>query len=491
MSLESSTKDHMSAPVQSHPLNLYFDQLKDQVFDMIQNEASCLERIQQLETELSAYKRAYADVDAEHRQCEKIKAECEKQKEILASQLQGHRVVTLIDGDGAIFASELIAQGLAGGHVAAQKLSDSILQHLGANYGANQYQLWVYIFYNKRGLVETFGRLGLTTLKIKFDDFAMGFNQAAERFLMVDVGNGKEAADAKIKAHLEDDIRLPQTSKVIFAGCHDNGYVTNLRSQITAGYKQKLILLKSYTDMAAGISELDLPTLTIPELFMPQKLGQPLSSVPPGLATVRRSSFVIPRPAMPPSITSDTPAAVQKPMAPDPNGPSSAVPDQEPISVQRPSLPLPSYAFAISNERRSETPDLDSGSDDSDDSDDLSVEAFVSSSFTSRHIDPHIPLSKHKPPPCTLFYLANCKHGADCRYAHDYILDSEHFNEIRTNAKKAPCPYVNKGETCIWGEDCCYGHVCPMSGNCYFNKKGKCKFTGVDMHKEPKVLINE
>ncbi len=126
MALESSTKDHMSASVQSHPLYVHVDNLPatflriictfssqelvlrptqrfsnfqfclsshlpsyvDQVFDMIQNEASCLERIQQLETELSAYKRAYADVDAEHRQCEKIKAECEKQKEILASQLQ-------------------------------------------------------------------------------------------------------------------------------------------------------------------------------------------------------------------------------------------------------------------------------------------------------------------------------------------------------------------------------------------------------------------
>jgi hypothetical protein len=27
----------------------------------------------------------------------------------------------------------------------------------------------------------------------------MGFNQAAERFMIVDVGSGKEAADAKIK----------------------------------------------------------------------------------------------------------------------------------------------------------------------------------------------------------------------------------------------------------------------------------------------------
>ena len=67
----------------------------------------------------------------------------------------------------------------------------------------------------------------------------MGFNQAAERFMMVDVGSEKEAADAKIKgrcstsirvrtvthwfhlffpALLEDEIRLPQTEKIIFGG---------------------------------------------------------------------------------------------------------------------------------------------------------------------------------------------------------------------------------------------------------------------------------
>lgn len=39
----------------------------------------------------------------------------------------------------------------------------------------------------------------MTSLKQKFEDFVIGFNQAAERFLMVDVGTAKEAADAKIK----------------------------------------------------------------------------------------------------------------------------------------------------------------------------------------------------------------------------------------------------------------------------------------------------
>lgn len=78
-------------------------------------------------------------------------------------------------------------------------LSDTILQFLTSNYGGHQYQLWVYLFFNKRGLMDTFGRVGSWLTKTKFEDFCMGFNEAAERFLMVDVGSRKEAADAKIK----------------------------------------------------------------------------------------------------------------------------------------------------------------------------------------------------------------------------------------------------------------------------------------------------
>lgn len=104
-----------------------------------------------------------------------------------------------MDGDGAIFNPQIISQGQPGGHCAAQKLSDTIIQHLTSTIGANHYQLWVYIFLNKRGLLDTFGRVGLLSAKAKFEEFILGFNQAAERFIMVDVGSAKEAADAKIK----------------------------------------------------------------------------------------------------------------------------------------------------------------------------------------------------------------------------------------------------------------------------------------------------
>jgi hypothetical protein len=101
----------------------------------------------------------------------------------------------VIDGDGTIFSSDLIAQGQAGGYSAAQILTEYTQQYFLNNYSLDQFQLWTYVFYNKRGLVEAIGRAGFFQAKSKLDDFMIGFNQAAGRFLMVDVGSGKEVGE--------------------------------------------------------------------------------------------------------------------------------------------------------------------------------------------------------------------------------------------------------------------------------------------------------
>ena len=49
-------------------------------------------------------------------------------------------------------------------------------------------------------------------MKSNLENFVHGFNQAAERFVMVDIGYGKEMADAKIKGmtnHTVEHISQP------------------------------------------------------------------------------------------------------------------------------------------------------------------------------------------------------------------------------------------------------------------------------------------
>ncbi|KAF9483963.1 hypothetical protein BDN70DRAFT_873099 [Pholiota conissans] len=489
MFYENSAPPQQQLPSDSSKrVNLYFEQLRGEILTVLDAEAGSREIIRRLEDELSVYKRAYAGLEAERRTSERLKLEADKQKDDLENQLKGHRIITLLDGDGAIFHSDLIAQGQSGGHVAAQKLSDAILQYLTANHGVNHYQVWIFVFVNKRGLLDTFGRARLSAAKIKFEEFVMGFNQAAERFMIIDVGSGKEAADAKIKVLLDDEIRLPQTQKIIFGGCHDNGYVTTLRSQITAGFKQKLILLRGYTDMAAGINDLDLPTITIPDLFLPQKLvpvGGSFSN-PSTTAPLARS---IPTQIVTPQVHDVTFSAIKTPVQEAFEALPFASVDTEPVPSSLKTLPSYSSAVQTITQKRAITPELDSsGSTSSSDGTDDSLPVIRPSltNAKSRRVNPNIPLSKHKPPPCTLFFLSTCKHGAECKYGHDYILEAEHFTEIRVNAKKSPCPSKNKGEICLWGDECCYGHHCPLTTKCHFFKQGRCKFIGVDMHKEPK-----
>ncbi|EAU84926.2 hypothetical protein CC1G_00445 [Coprinopsis cinerea okayama7 len=371
---------------QSHELvGHYFDQLRGQIIGILDRDISSQNTISNLERELAVYKRAYADLDTEKQELQRLKQEAEKQLDDLKAQLQvnGHRVVTLIDGDGAIFNPQFIVQGQVGGHEAASKLTDYITQYFQTNFGMNNYQIWVYVFLNKRGLLDTFGRTGELLARSKLDEFIYGFNQASERFMMVDVGSAKEAADAKIKALLESEIRS-----------HDNGYVTTLRSQITAGFRGKLILLPSYAEIAAGISELDLPVLAVPDLFISEKLGttNPLANL--SVATTAKEHGTLP---------SNEPITPSRAYGHQPRGSYEAssftLAELEETST-KPQLAAGvtstySSILRTSTRRAPPTPELESGGSTSSDADEITTDPRVSPKlFNARRFNPKLPLSK-------------------------------------------------------------------------------------------------
>uniref|UniRef100_A0A4Q2D3G1 DUF7923 domain-containing protein n=1 Tax=Candolleomyces aberdarensis TaxID=2316362 RepID=A0A4Q2D3G1_9AGAR len=244
--------------------------MKDELDQIVGDEVTTQRMLQELQADLSLSKRAYTSLDSELSALRERSRIMELERDDLLNKSKANRLVVLIDGDGAIFNLDLIAQGQAGGHRAALMLSEGIMRHLP---NRNTHQLWVYVFLNKRGLSDAFSRFSGQQARLKLDDFMIGFNQSTERFIMVDVGGAKEAADAKIKALFEAEIRLPQTECIIFAGCHDNGYVTTLRSHITSGSRDKLVLLQSYDEVASGIEALNLPIISIPYLFINQKLA--------------------------------------------------------------------------------------------------------------------------------------------------------------------------------------------------------------------------
>ncbi|XP_006460197.1 hypothetical protein AGABI2DRAFT_191961 [Agaricus bisporus var. bisporus H97] len=196
----------MNAAAENESILRRFDFIRDDVARLVSKDTELQDRIKQLEIDLDVYKRIFSQTNAEKKlledENEMLKEISEKQqwqRGSLQKQTQASRVVVLLDGDGAIFTPQLIALGQSGGHQAAIKLSDSIKDHILSLDEIDQFQLSVFVFFNKKGLFDTFYRCSFHSAKARLDDFVAGFNQASDRFVMVDVGSGKEAADSKIK----------------------------------------------------------------------------------------------------------------------------------------------------------------------------------------------------------------------------------------------------------------------------------------------------
>lgn len=201
-------------------------------------------RVEELEQELSVWKSAFKTADGDRKVLSKSVLKLErsigalKVRPNLASpyialltvltsislclQEDNPLILCLIDGDGNIFSADLIKQGQSGGRQAAMLLTKGLMDHLTSidpseTSVPSRGQVWLTIYCNKSGLVETLTANAVCTVE-EFEAFVLGFNQSSPLFSIVDVGNGKEAADSKIKECLRVFTRFPQTSKVFFGG---------------------------------------------------------------------------------------------------------------------------------------------------------------------------------------------------------------------------------------------------------------------------------
>ncbi|KAI0669923.1 hypothetical protein C8Q78DRAFT_976572 [Trametes maxima] len=397
-------------------------------------------RVEELERELSVWKEAFKTADGDRKVLNKTVLRLERS--IGALKEDNPLILCLIDGDGNIFSADLIKQGQAGGRQAAMLLTKGLTDHLAsidpdeasaAAHGRGQ--VWLTIYCNKSGLLETLLGNAVCTAD-EFEAFVLGFNQSSPLFSIVDVGNGKEAADSKIKECLRVFTRFPQTSKVFFGGAHDNGYTSTLNLLQNEGLLDKVTLLKGYKDLAHEINNLNLPQLEIEGVFITKKLytngtkkaaaAAAAASAKPTVVNGLLSSpkaMNSPKPAKGPTLQQMQEAEKARSKAGTPSGKGS------PAKKIRP-------------------------------------------------LDPTQPLHKQKPPPCNFHYLAKCNNGDHCKYEHYYPLTTAQVAELRMNAKKWPCPAVNNGNRCTLGDSCIMNHYCPKGPKCVFLKQGKCKFAG-------------
>ncbi|KAI0043196.1 hypothetical protein FA95DRAFT_1546637 [Auriscalpium vulgare] len=396
----------------------------------ITRNAALAAEVEELRRELSVWKGALKTADETQKTDKKTIARLERNIEALKDD--NPLLICLIDGDGTIFSEELWRLGTNGGRQAALMLTKGITDHAAsADKGvASRCQTWLSIFCNKSGLMDVLLRNSICSIA-QFEDFLQGFSQASPLFSVVDVGNGKEAADAKIKEYLRVFTRFPQTTRVYFGGAHDNGYFSTLTFLENEGLLGKVVLLRGYKDVAFELKNIDIAHLEVAGLFMMNKLQ----------TNPHRKS-------------------------------PTATPPAHVVQLQDFDK-FKNRSRTTSKERptKSRQPQLQTSS----------------SSTAGEVLDPTRSIYKQNLSvlPCTFFHLSHCNTGEKCRYRHDYVLAPRHVEELQAHAKKMPCPHVKNDKSCPDGDDCILGHVCPKLSKCGFVKSGSCKFTGKDAHKDP------
>lgn len=64
---------------------------------------------------------------------------------------------------------------------------------------------------------------------------------------------------------------------------------------------------------------------------------------------------------------------------------------------------------------------------------------------------------------------------SDCEYSHEHLLSDIQLSALRFNCKKQLCRTFQQTESCQYGNECIYGHLCPdnIGGKCAAGKKCK------------------
>ena len=106
-------------------------------------------------------------------------------------------VAVLIDGDGCLFQEKFIRDGIEGGKSAAYALRAAVMEQCGDM--ASKMDIVVKICANQGGLATAMRLSGSIANEQTFKQFCIGFTQSKASFDFVDVGPGKERADAKIR----------------------------------------------------------------------------------------------------------------------------------------------------------------------------------------------------------------------------------------------------------------------------------------------------
>ncbi|GBE79330.1 hypothetical protein SCP_0205280 [Sparassis crispa] len=231
-------------------------------------------RVTELELELSVWKQAHSTVvDLADRDRKAHNAQLATLNRQISSlgilNNLDPLILCVLDGNANIFSQSLLAQGQQGGRQAAQELTKKIAEYLSQEevqvFG--RLSFWVTIYFNKRRLLNLVLGEALCTAD-QLEGFLSGLSQASPRFLLVDIGQGKDDVDVKIKEYLETCSRLPQTLRVFFGGSQDDSYISTFKALESEELTGKLVIFQVGTQTAEEVQQFAVPSMQVDGLFM-------------------------------------------------------------------------------------------------------------------------------------------------------------------------------------------------------------------------------
>ncbi|KAJ2903890.1 hypothetical protein MKZ38_009176 [Zalerion maritima] len=361
-------------------------------------------------------------------------------------------VVILIDGDGLIFRESLVRQGIEGGKLAAYAFKSSIAAQLGPR--ADEVEIICTIYANLYSLSQAMRRDGSIEHHNEIKDFMLGFTQAKATFNFVDVGHGKERADAKIQDTARFHSKNSNCRHIFLGTSHDAGYAPFLDEFCRDDVNKKRTVLLEGSPMVNEIARIGIEKLKIENMFKSEKLGCRRTScnqiIAPG-----GEQYSPPLMHPSPILTNSVAGGPQPSQVPQPPRPLS---QQQEAASQRKPTPPPTLTLPIKIKpanARQNTPATKKiipppqkpwnpgrrGLDPF-----LNVNQTVLDAIKRRRDSDKL---------CNNHYLRGpCAKAGECCFEHSYRPNKEEINVIAFLARLNPC---TNGQDCEV-EDCIYGH---------------------------------
>ncbi|KAF2179034.1 hypothetical protein K469DRAFT_717541 [Zopfia rhizophila CBS 207.26] len=372
-------------------------------------------------------------------------------------------VLALIDGDGVIFQDMLLQAGQNGGSEAASKLQMAIRDHIAQIYETSgNWPAMVHIYASLDKLGQKLASVGLIKHPQELRAFAQSFSVNQPLFSIIDVGQGKERADYRMKEMLRTFSDNPTCRHIIFGGCHDTGYLLNLDQYKHNPVRAARITLLESTVAARGFAELpNFKRTRFDSVFRSEPLPEYQQQPPPMKPLPNKNISPVGSPAPAPAVAAPAQPPTPAPAASSPSTTSSSLATQSTGSSSTASWATVGKTGA-SNGNISIAPKNFSSS----------KKKYVYYNKELQRLDEPLPprdrnaaeaiekrMEKAGRNLCNHWHLnkGNCANGNFCRFQHEPKLTPAELNALRYKTRSLAC----KNRYCE-NFDCYLGHQCSI-----------------------------